>query len=96
LESPFIFVPHDCIVPGSLTAGDLCDVAAALAPRPLVLADLVDGVNRAVAAERIATIYAPTRAAYQAMGAGDSLVLNSPEKTKDFVSFFTTALAAGN
>jgi hypothetical protein len=32
-------------VPGALTAGDLCDVAAALSPRPLRLEALVDGRN---------------------------------------------------
>ena len=32
--SPFIYLPHDCIVPGALSAGDLSDIAAALAPRP--------------------------------------------------------------
>jgi hypothetical protein len=35
LESPFCYIPHDAIVPGALTAGDLCDVAASLVPRPL-------------------------------------------------------------
>ncbi len=46
LQCPFCYVPHDCIVPAALTAGDLCDVAAALAPRPLWLQGLVDGINR--------------------------------------------------
>src|SRR5206468_1247626 len=40
LESPFVYVPHDVIVPGALTAGDLCDVVAGLAPRQVQLADL--------------------------------------------------------
>src|SRR5262249_33191361 len=34
LDSPFCYVPHDAIIPGALTAGDMNDVAAALAPRP--------------------------------------------------------------
>ena len=50
LQSPFCYVPHDVVVPGALTAGDLCDVAAALAPRPLRLEGLVDGLNREVPA----------------------------------------------
>src|SRR5262249_37160640 len=48
LHSPFCYVPHDVIVPGALTAGDLSDVAAALAPRALRLTGLVDGLNRRV------------------------------------------------
>ena len=46
LQSPFFYVPHDALVPGALTAGDLCDLAAALAPRPLRVEGLVDGLNR--------------------------------------------------
>lgn len=46
LDSPFVFVPHDVVVPGLLTVGDLPDVAAALAPRPLRVSGLVDGTNR--------------------------------------------------
>jgi dienelactone hydrolase len=35
LSSPFVLIPHDAAVPGLLTAGDMADAAAALAPRPL-------------------------------------------------------------
>jgi hypothetical protein len=45
LENVYCYVPHDAIVPGALTAGDLCDVAAALVPCPLRLEGLVDGRN---------------------------------------------------
>lgn len=64
LESPFVYVPHDVIVPGALTAGDLCDVAAALAPRPLQLTELVDGQNRSVSADEATAALAPVRKAY--------------------------------
>jgi dienelactone hydrolase len=50
LESPFCYVPHDAVVPGALTVGDLDDVAAALAPRPVRLEGRVDGLNRRVEA----------------------------------------------
>ena len=49
LQSPFYYVPHDALIPGALTAGDLCDVAAALAPRPLRMEGLDDGLDRVVA-----------------------------------------------
>ncbi len=37
LRSPFVYVPHDAIIPGSLTAGDWTNLAAALPPRALRL-----------------------------------------------------------
>src|SRR5205807_3523843 len=77
LESPFVYVPHDAVVPGALTAGDLCDVAAALAPRPVRLADLVDGGNRRVSADRLASTFAPTRTAYESAKGQGRLVLDA-------------------
>jgi dienelactone hydrolase len=65
LHSPFCYVPHDALVPGALTAGDLADVAASLAPRPLRLDGLVDGLNREVSAEEAAKTYEPARNAYR-------------------------------
>jgi hypothetical protein len=73
LESPFCYVPHDVIVPGVLKAGDLCDVAAALAPRPLRLTELVDGRN--CHAEELVQTYEPARTAYRAASAQDRLQL---------------------
>jgi hypothetical protein len=77
LESPFIYVPHDVIVPGALGAGDLCDVAAALAPCPLQLADLVDAQNRALTAEEAAVAFAPVNATYGAQTASTLLLMGS-------------------
>jgi dienelactone hydrolase len=77
LHSPFCYVPHDAVVPGALTAGDLCDVAAALAPRPLRLAGLVDGRNRHVPADGLAVTFAPTRAAYDAASVRERFVLEA-------------------
>ncbi|MDX1944579.1 MAG: hypothetical protein SFU86_04160 [Pirellulaceae bacterium] len=57
LDSPFVQVPHACIVPGILEAGDLPDLVACLAPRPVVLEGLVDGRNRLVADDAAAKAY---------------------------------------
>lgn len=46
LGSPFYYLPHDAVVPGAATAGDVCDLAGALAPRPLWLQGMVNGVNQ--------------------------------------------------
>jgi dienelactone hydrolase len=64
LQSQFVYVPHDIIVPGALTAGDLCDVAAALSPRPLRLEAMVDGLNRRVKLNALEKTYGPARIAY--------------------------------
>jgi dienelactone hydrolase len=75
LESPFIYLPHDSAVPGALTVGDLCDVAAELAPRPLRLQSLVDGRNRPVSLESLQRAYAPALSEYRAAGASERLEL---------------------
>ena len=64
LNGFFCYTPHDAVVPGALTTGDLGDLAATLAPRPLRLDGLVDGVNRPATAEELTRTYAPTREAY--------------------------------
>jgi hypothetical protein len=73
LNSPFCYVPADVVVPGALTAGDLCDVAAALAPRPLRLEGLVDGLNRRAPVAEVARALSPARAAYRAAGTAEAL-----------------------
>jgi hypothetical protein len=65
LQGPFGGVPHDALVPGALTAGDLGDVAAALTPRSLRLEGLVDGLNRKASAEESSKAFEPARAAYR-------------------------------
>lgn len=50
LDSQFVYVPHDFIVPGALTAGDLPDLATAIhqSKRHVHIEGLVDGTNRRV------------------------------------------------
>jgi cephalosporin-C deacetylase-like acetyl esterase len=77
LKSQFVCLPHDVLVPGALTAGDLCDVAAALAPRPLRLEAPIDGLNKRVPAEALAKAYDPAARAYGAAKAEDNLQLSA-------------------
>jgi cephalosporin-C deacetylase-like acetyl esterase len=65
LDAPFCYVPHDTIVPGALTAGDLCDVAAALVPRPVRLEGLVGGRNCVVEEPPLRRALEPALAAYR-------------------------------
>jgi hypothetical protein len=73
-------VPHDAIVPGVLTVGDLCDLVAALAPRRVRLGGLVDGWNRTMTAPTLAKTYAVAAANYGAAGAAAQLSA-SPQRT---------------
>ena len=75
LHGYFCYVPHDAVVPGALTAGDLGDVAALLAPRPVRLEGLVDGLNRRVSDEALAKAFEPTHAAYH--GKPDRLLITA-------------------
>ncbi|MBM3241504.1 hypothetical protein FJZ31_34920 [Candidatus Poribacteria bacterium] len=65
LRDRFCYMPYDVIVPGALTAGDLCDVVAVLAPRPLRLEALVDGRNCPLSAQEVQRIFEPAVQAYR-------------------------------
>jgi len=93
LQSPFCYVPHDGIVPAALTAGDLCDVAAALAPRPLRLEGLVDGANRPATAEAVAKAYEPTGQAYRTAGAEDRFNVDERSTHQGIDAFVIEALS---
>ena len=56
-------------------AGELCDVAASLAPRPLRMEGLVDGLDHTVEPVEMARIMEPARSAYRVPDAGTSLRL---------------------
>ncbi len=89
LCSPFVYVPHDIIVPGALTVGDLSDVAAALAPLPLRFEGLVDGRNCALPKPELRRWLEPARQAYA--GRDERLVL-SPGVTADGGDWLSGAL----
>ena len=69
LAHHLVLVPHDAIVPGLPTAGDLCDLAGAVAPRRVRLEGMVDGWNRLLSTPEMEGAYAFTAAQYQASGA---------------------------
>jgi dienelactone hydrolase len=68
LDSPFVHVPHDALPINVFRAGDLPDVWAALAPKPLRLEGLVDGTNRRVTGERLQQALKPVSEAYKKGG----------------------------
>jgi dienelactone hydrolase len=78
LQEQFCYLPHDVIIPGVLNAGDLCDVTAALAPRPVRLEGLVDGLNRRAQLKAVESEYKTTRQAYTRSAASENFVLGDP------------------
>jgi cephalosporin-C deacetylase-like acetyl esterase len=86
LHSPFCYVPRDALVPGALTVGDLVDLAAALAPRPLRLERLIDGLNREVSNDALAKAFEPARNAYRSMKVAAVLQVVGSERPADSVA----------
>ena len=65
LESPFPYVPIDVIPFGILQAGDIADIAAALAPRALRLEALVTGGNTLTSRAEVDEEFAEVRDEYR-------------------------------
>jgi dienelactone hydrolase len=84
LNDAFAHVPQDVIVPGILEAGDVADVASALAPRPLLLQGLVDGRNQHVPADRLNSELAPLYEAYPK----NQLSIHGGEDASNFANWF--------
>jgi dienelactone hydrolase len=91
LKSQFLYVPHDAVVPGALEAGDVSDIAAAIAPRALRIEEPVDGVNRRVSADELASALAPAAEAYGRAGARERLSL-STKRGRDAAAWFLSSL----
>lgn len=81
LASPFVYIPHDVVIPGVLRTGDLCDVAAALTPRSLWLAAMVDGVNRQRSDTALRELYRPALESYRESGAAQRIAVGAQDLT---------------
>jgi hypothetical protein len=68
LRSAFTYVPMDALIPGMLTTADIPDIAVALAPRPLLFAEPVDGRNVRLTSVELERIFGPVRKAYAGAG----------------------------
>jgi hypothetical protein len=79
LESPFLHVPYDVMVPGVLTQGDLADLVGCLAPCQVRLEGLVDSHNRAVPQVRVEQLFKVARTAYRNARADEKLILQGKE-----------------
>jgi hypothetical protein len=75
LESAFAYIPVEDVILGVLKAGDVADIAAALAPRPLVMEGLVNGRNIRVENSALQRTLDPARTAYRESGASEALTV---------------------
>jgi hypothetical protein len=66
----FTYVPIEDVLLGILKAGDVADIAAALAPKPLLLERPVNGRNIRVDRSKLGQILEPAQEAYRAASAG--------------------------
>lgn len=85
LQSQFCQVPHDVIVPGALTAGEIGDVVAALSPRPVSLRNLIDGRNRQADRATIVQGLEPALRAYKLGKAEDKLAIDGKESVASWL-----------
>jgi hypothetical protein len=76
LETPYVSLPYDALVPCALQVSELDDLAASLAPRPLWVGPLVDGVNHSATQSLADQCLQQTRANYLALGAQQQLQLH--------------------
>lgn len=83
LESPFIHVPHDVVVPGILTVGDLADVAAATTPDGLRIEQPIEGTNRWATQPNLESAWSSVISAYAAQNAASRLQLGRPTDASD-------------
>jgi dienelactone hydrolase len=71
LESAFAYIPVEDVILGVLKAGDIADIGAALAPRPLIMEGLVNGRNIRVEESALNGALEPARIAYRESGTSD-------------------------
>jgi pimeloyl-ACP methyl ester carboxylesterase len=77
LDHAFAYLPLDDVVPGMLQVADLVDIAAAQAPRPLLLEELVDGRNARLTSGELTSALRSLVQAYQKHDAANHLLLRS-------------------
>jgi dienelactone hydrolase len=91
LDDDFEYVPADVIVPGILKAGDIADIAAALAPRPLFFNNLVDGRGAVVGGTALRKEFSVAYGAYQ-QAQPRALVIKNEIPAAGFAKWFLGSL----
>jgi hypothetical protein len=90
LDDQFAYVPNDVIVPGILEVADVADIGAALAPRPLLIENFVDGRNRVMPEAGLRDRFAQVFQAYS--GAPSRLQVRSESRQPDVAHWLAKEL----
>ncbi|MGI8959456.1 MAG: hypothetical protein ACR2IV_06815, partial [Bryobacteraceae bacterium] len=90
LDDAFAYVPADITISGFLEIGDLTDVAATLAPTPMLLEDLIDGKNRLITAHELRAQIEPLLKAY--LGSPANLAIRSGEQSSQIPAWLLAHL----
>jgi len=75
LDSPFVHLPHDAIVPNGVTDLELDEAAAFHRGHRLRISSSIDGLNRAVSQADLEAAYPLARKSFEAVGKGKDLSL---------------------
>jgi cephalosporin-C deacetylase-like acetyl esterase len=90
LEDAFTYTPMHVILWGILKTGDVADIAGALVPRPVALAELVGGRNIRVSTAELGKIFEPAQRAYREARAADQFTASS--EPRDVAAWFIAKL----
>ena len=91
LDGPACHIELDSVVPDVLATGDIADLVAVLAPRPVRLEAFVTGRNILADAARLKKEFAPARAGYTKARGQLSI---RPKESADLAAFLAKALKA--
>ena len=86
LDNSFLYQPPDSIIPGFLSTADLCDLAAALVPRPFRMEGLVDGCNRRATHAEVEQAFESALRAYEKAGMPQHLRIDIEPHTPEQIS----------
>jgi hypothetical protein len=77
LDSPFVWVPHDAMVPDAATQLELDEWVGSLHSRKVRIARPIDGLNRAVSQADLDAAYSLAKKSFDAAGKGKNLTLSA-------------------
>jgi len=88
LQSQFLYLPHDALVPRVLSITDIDDVAAVLASRPLRIEAAINGQNQRISDKELAAAFPLTCAA----GKDRVMLRESPSSPEELAAWFAKSL----
>jgi hypothetical protein len=92
LEHNITYIPSDMTVPEILKVGDISDICAYLAPRPLLVESFVDGKNRLVPVARMVKEMEIARGLYQQAGTRENFLIREQSAPGALVSWLADRL----